>query len=347
MDSIHVSQEKRARKRRQVMLLAMLLTLCCVVLLSFLVGYYPLTPIDVFKAFASRFGYQGFVAPQAMTIFWNIRLPRILSAVLIGASLSVAGSVYQGMFRNPLVSPDILGVTSGASLGAAIAILNGSPDWLIQLYAFAGGLIAVALTYIISRSSAHSRTLSLVLTGSMIMALCNAGVTMIKYIANPNDVLPQLTFWLMGSLTKVKMESLGWSAVPILAGLATLLVLRWRINLLTLDDEEAKSLGINTGLYRLIFIIASTLISAAAVCLGGMIGWVGLMVPHMCRAFIGPDHNRLIPACAMVGAAYLVLMDDLARSLLSLELPLGVVTSVMGAPFFLLLIVNSSIKKER
>jgi iron complex transport system permease protein len=280
-----------------------------------------------------------------MTIFWNIRLPRILSGALIGASLAVAGSVYQGMFRNPLVSPDILGVTSGASLGAAIAILNGSPNWLIQLSAFAGGLIAVALTYIISRSSPHSRTLSLVLTGSMIMALCNAGVTMIKYIANPNDVLPQLTFWLMGSLTKVNMEALGWSAVPILVGLVTVLLLRWRINLLTLDDEEAKSLGTNTRRYRLIFIIASTLISAAAVCLGGLIGWVGLMIPHLCRAFTGPDHNRLIPACAMVGAAYLVLMDDIARSVLSLELPLGVVTSVIGAPFFLFLIVNR--KKER
>ncbi|MCL2146348.1 MAG: iron ABC transporter permease [Synergistaceae bacterium] len=310
------------------------------VFFSLMVGYYPLSAFEVIKAFGSRFGYQGDVLPQAVTIFWEIRLPRILSAFLIGASLSVAGSVYQGMFRNPLVSPDILGVSSGASLGAAIAILIGFPNVLIQALAFAGGVTAVALSYILSRKSAHSRTLSLILIGSMVMALCNAGVTMIKYIADPNDVLQQLTFWLMGSLTKTNMEGLGWSAGPMIAGLAVIFALRWRINLLSLDDEEAKSLGINTKRYRLIFIASSTLISAAAVCLGGLIGWVGLMIPHIGRALVGPDYKRLVPACAILGAVFLLLMDDIARSVLSLELPLGVVTSVVGAPFFVQLIIK-------
>ena len=333
-------REAFLRRRYRFVMAGMLFLLLAAVLLSFWVGYYPLTPSQVVKAFLSRFGYKGEILPQAITIFWNIRLPRILSAVFIGASLAVAGSTYQGMFRNPLVSPDILGVSSGASLGAAFAILCGVSGWLIQLAAFTGGIAAVAASYLISRRSAHSHTLSLVLTGSMIMALCNAGVTMIKYVADPNDVLQQITFWLMGSLTKTDTRAFLWSFFPMAAGLAAIFLLRWRINLLTLDEEEAKSLGINIRAYRLIFIAASTLLSAASVCLGGLIGWVGLMIPHMARRLAGADYGRLIPASAMLGAGYLVLMDDLARSLLSMELPLGVVTSIMGAPFFVSLIIQ-------
>ena len=331
-------REAFLRRRYRFVMAGMLFLLLAAVLLSFWVGYYPLSPSQVVKAFLSRFGYKGEILPQAITIFWNIRLPRILSAVFIGASLAVAGSTYQGMFRNPLVSPDILGVSSGASLGAAFAILCGVSGWLIQLAAFTGGIAAVAASYLISRRSAHSHTLSLVLTGSMIMALCNAGVTMIKYVADPNDVLQQITFWLMGSLTKTDTRAFLWSFFPMAAGLAAIFLLRWRINLLTLDEEEAKSLGINIRAYRLIFIAASTLLSAASVCLGGLIGWVGLMIPHMARRLAGADYGRLISA--MLGAGYLVLMDDLARSLLSMELPLGVVTSIMGAPFFVSLIIQ-------
>lgn len=340
METIHRREAAAARRRYAIVLLAMLAVLILATLLSFWIGYYPLSPGDVVRAFLARFGVDSQMDPNAVTIFWNIRLPRILSAVFIGASLSVAGASYQSMFRNPLVSPDILGVSSGASLGAAIAILCGRPNYVVQLAAFIGGVSAVALSYAISRKSVHSQTLSLVLTGSMVMALCNAGVTMIKYVADPNDVLQQITFWLMGSLTKTDMESFLWSGVPMAAGLAVVLVLRWRLNVLTLDEEEARSLGVNVRRYRLIFIAASTLLSASAVCLGGLIGWVGLMVPHMARALVGADSGRLIPACAMLGGAYLLLMDDLARSLLSLELPIGVVTSIMGAPFFIYLILR-------
>ena len=318
-----------ARQRRYVLLLAvMLVLLFIIIVLSFWVGYYPLTPVQVLNAFLSKFGFKGDILPQAVTIFWNIRLPRILSALFIGASLSVAGATYQGMFRNPLVSPDILGVSSGASLGAA----------------FAGGVATVAASYLISRKSAHSQTLSLVLTGTMIMSLCNAGVTMIKYVADPNDVLQQITFWLMGSLTKTTTKSFCWSVLPMIIGLSLIFIFRWQINLLTLDEEEAKSLGINVRKYRLIFIVASTLLSAAAVCLGGLIGWVGLMIPHLARALVGVDYRRLIPASTILGGGYLILVDDISRSLLSMELPLGVVTSIMGAPFFIYLIIK---RKER
>lgn len=341
---LEIRREAAQRRRYRLLLLGMLLLLLAAALFSFWIGYYPLTPRQVVLAFLSRLGYEGEILPQAVTIFWSIRLPRILSAVFIGASLSVAGAAYQGMFRNPLVSPDILGVSSGASLGAAFAILNGAPNWAVQAAAFAGGVAAVAASYLISRKSAHSHTLSLVLTGSMIMALCNAGVTMIKYVADPNDVLQQITFWLMGSLTKTDMDAFLWSFPPMAAGLAVILLLRWQLNLLTLEGEEARSLGIHIRRYRLLFIAASTLLSAAAVCLGGLIGWVGLMIPHLARALVGVDYGRLIPASAMLGAGYLLLMDDLARSLLSMELPLGVVTSIMGAPFFVYLIIK---KKER
>ena len=334
-----------ARQRRYVLLLAvMLVLLFIIIVLSFWVGYYPLTPVQVLNAFLSKFGFKGDILPQAVTIFWNIRLPRILSALFIGASLSVAGATYQGMFRNPLVSPDILGVSSGASLGAAFAILNGASNWMIQLSAFAGGVAAVVASYLISRKSAHSQTLSLVLTGTMIMSLCNAGVTMIKYVADPNDVLQQITFWLMGSLTKTTTKSFSWSVLPMIIGLSLIFIFRWQINLLTLDEEEAKSLGINVRKYRLIFIVASTLLSAAAVCLGGLIGWVGLMIPHLARALVGVDYRRLIPASTILGGGYLILVDDISRSLLSMELPLGVVTSIMGAPFFIYLIIK---RKER
>lgn len=344
MRSTYMEEEAKIRTRYRTIMLGLGLLLIGTILLSFGIGYYPLTPAEVLGALAQPFGYTGEVLPQALTIFWSIRLPRILSAMFIGAALSVAGSVYQGMLRNPLISPDILGVSSGASLGAAIAILNGCTYGMVYLTSFAGAIIAVTCTCLMSRKSAYAHTLSLVLTGSMMMALCNAGVTMIKYVANPNDVLQHLTFWLMGSLTKVTMETFLWSACMMLPGFIIIFALRWRINLLTLDDDEAKTMGIHSTYYRILLIVASSLLSAAAVCLGGLIGWVGLMIPHMCRVLIGPDYRRLVPACAMLGAGYLVLMDDIARALLSLELPLGVVTSVVGAPFFIHLILR---RKER
>lgn len=332
--------EADTRRRYNILLLIMLFVVLVIAIGSFWIGYYPLSPGQVVTAFLSKFGYEGNILPQAVTIFWSIRLPRILSALMIGASLAVAGATYQGMFRNPLVSPDILGVSSGASLGAAFAILAGTSNIMVQVSAFIGGGMAVLASYIISRKSAHSHTLSLVLTGSMIMALCNAGVTLIKYVADPDDVLQQLTFWLMGSLTKTSMEGFMLSFFPMLIGIIVIFVLRWRINLLTLDDEEARTLGINIKFYRLVFIIASTVLSAAAVCLGGLIGWIGLMIPHMARAIVGVNYGRLIPASTLLGAGYLVLMDDIARSIMSMEIPIGVVTSIMGAPFFVYLIIK-------
>ncbi len=327
-----------ARYRLKFLIL-FILTLSAV-LISFWIGYYPLSPREVILAFLSGLGVETDVIPQAVTIFWKIRLPRILAALLIGAALSASGAVNQGMYRNPLVAPDILGMSAGAGMGAAFSIFFGLPYWCTQISAFLFGSLAVFLSYYISTKSVHSQVLSLVLTGTMIGSLCNSVVTLIKYLADPNDVLQQLTFWLMGSLNKVQMESVLFSAIPMTVGFFILLALRWRMNLLVLDDEEAQSLGIDTRKYRLILIAASTLLGASAVCLGGLIGWVGLMIPHLCRSLFGPDFRRLLPGCMLFGALYLLLMDDLARAFFTMELPIGVVTAFMGAPFFVSLILK-------
>lgn len=337
----HYESEARSiRSRYRLKMLILLIITLGVTLFSFWVGYFSLKPIEVVNAFLSGLGFSVDIIPQAMTIFWNIRLPRILAALLIGSSLAVSGAVYQGMFRNPLVSPDILGVSAGASMGAALSIFLGFPYWYTQIFAFVFGSLAVAFSYVISRKSTYSHTMSLVLTGTMVGSLCNAVVTMIKYISDPNDMLQQITFWLMGSLTKVDMDGVALSAVPMLIGMTVIFLLRWRLNLLVLNDEEAQSLGINTKKYRLIFIAASTMLSAASICLGGLIGWVGLMIPHICRSIFGSDYGRLIPACMLMGGCYLLLMDDLARSIMTMELPIGMVTSIMGAPFFISLILR-------
>ena len=332
--------EKRFQRAYRLRMTLLVVLTALAMLLSFWIGYYPLSPDEVFRAVLAGWGWEVDVIPQAVTIFWKVRLPRVLAALMIGGALSVSGAAYQGMFRNPLVSPDILGVSSGAGMGAAISIFSGLPYWYTQLFAFVGGTLAVGLSYFISTRARHNPILSLVLTGTMIGSLCNAVVAMIKYLSDPNDVLQQLTFWLMGSLTKVQMEGVWISAVLMAVGFAILFGMRWRINLLSLGDEEAQSLGIHLRRDRLMVILASTLLSASAVCLGVLIGWVGLMIPHLCRAFLGPDCKRLIPGCMLLGGSYLLVMDDIARTMLRLELPIGVVTAVAGVPFFIWLILR-------
>lgn len=327
-------------KEGKKILLILFIMMICIFIFSFWIGYYKLSPKEVILAFMSKFMDIDNITKESQIIFWNIRLPRIVAGLLIGMALSMSGCVYQAMFKNPLVSPDILGVSSGAGFGASIAILMGMNSYSIQLYAFLGGIFAVGISYIISTKSVGNKVLNLVLTGTMIMAIFNAGITLIKYIADPNDVLQQITFWLMGSLVKTDIKSVQIASVPIIIGVVIIYLLRWRLNLLTLEDEEAVSIGIDIKKYRLIFIISATLISASAVCLGGLIGWVGLMIPHIVRRIVGVNSSILIPATGMVGGMYLIVVDSLARSLLSLELPLGVITSILGAPFFIYLVLR-------
>jgi iron complex transport system permease protein len=266
----------------------------------------------------------------------KIRGPRVVGAILIGAALAAAGAAYQNMFRNPLVSPDILGVSAGAAVGAVLGIFLSLNVFMIQGLAFAFGLGAVALVYVISNAvRGHDPLLVLVLAGVVVGSLLGACVALMKYLADPYNQLPAITFWLLGSLASANPEDV-WSTLPLmLLGLVPMWLLRWRINLLSLDDEEARALGVETGRIRLVVIAAATLMTSAAVAISGVIGWIGLVIPHFARMLVGPDFSRLLPTAILLGAGFLLGVDTLARSVARIEIPLGVLTAFVGTPLFL------------
>ena len=274
--------------------------------------------------------------PQTLhhTVIFGIRLPRILAAVLVGAGISVAGTGFQGLFKNPLVSPELLGVASGAGFGAALGILLSGRPIVIQALAFLTGTMAVAITYAVSRIYRSTVILVLVLSGIMVGALFSALISLIKYVADPYDTLPAIVFWLMGSLASVTGEQLEMAAPPILAASTVLFIIRWRINLLAMGDDEARALGVDTKSITRIIIICATVITASAVCISGIIGWVGLVVPHMGRLVVGPDFRKLVPASALIGAVFLLAVDNLSRIVFPTEIPLGILTALIGAPVF-------------
>ncbi|MBG6244690.1 peptide ABC transporter substrate-binding protein [Candidatus Symbiopectobacterium sp. 'North America'] len=312
------------------------LALLCIALAIFS-GAYPLSLHRVIGLFFSP----DSLLPQDQIVFWQIRLPRIVAALLIGAALAGAGTTYQGMFRNPLVSPDILGVASGAGFGACIAIWLGLPLLLIQLLAFAGGLLVVAGVWLITRQvTRHDPVLTLVLVGIALGTVCGAGISLIKTLADPYTQLPSITFWLLGGLSTVTRADLDLCAPIILLGMLPLLLLRWCMNLLTLADDEARALGINVTRLRMGLIVCATLMTASAVAVAGVIGWVGLVVPHIGRLLTGNNHQRLLPVAMSIGAILLLLTDTLARALSATEIPLGILTAFIGAPFFLLLLLR-------
>lgn len=315
--------------------------LLLVLVVAFGTGKYPITPGELLRAIAARAGMGDAPSDTAQTVLWNIRLPRIAAGLMVGAMLGAAGAAYQGMFRNPLVSPDILGVSAGAGLGAAAAIFLGLPLPLVQLLAFAGGLIAVGTVYAIAGSvRRHDPVLVLVLTGVAIGALLGAGISLLKLLADPYTQLPSITFWLLGSLNAVVTKDVLATLPAILLSLLPLLLLRWRANLLSLSDEEGAALGVNVVRLRATLIAAATLGTAAAVSLAGIVGWVGLVVPHIARLLVGPEFSRLLPASLILGGGFLVGADTLARSIAGIELPLGILTALVGAPFFLFLLAR-------
>jgi iron complex transport system permease protein len=282
--------------------------------------------------------------PQAMqTVVMQVRLPRVLAALMIGAGLSVSGAAFQGVFRNPLVSPFILGVASGAGFGAALAILLANSTWLVQASAVGFGVLAVALAYGLSRFYRAGHTLVLVLCGVIVGTFFSSLIALVKYLADPYDKLPVIVYWLMGSLATVSQSDLFQAAVPMLLGMAALWMVRWKLNLLALGDEEASSLGVEVGPLKLWVVASATLITACAVSISGIIGWVGLVIPHLARMIYGPDYRRLIPASLSLGGCYLLLVDDLARNLSGGEIPLGILTATIGAPVFALALKKSSL----
>ncbi len=277
------------------------------------------------------------------TVVFRIRLPRVIAAMLVGGGLSLAGASFQGLFRNPLVSPDILGVAAGAGFGAALGILVSGNPWVIQVSAFAFGIVAVAVTYGIGRVYHNSSTLILVLAGIIVGSLFSALLSLAKYVADPYDTLPAIVFWLMGSLSSVSNTDIIAVAPPILLGSLCLYLIRWRINLLSLGEEEAQALGLDTKRMTVVLIVASTVITASAVCISGIIGWVGLVVPHIGRMLVGPDFRNLVPVSAILGASFLLVVDDIARTLTATEIPLGILTALVGAPFFAYLLTQKKV----
>lgn len=322
----------------------LVLLLCAVVLVSFAVGRYPVAPRTVVAVFAASFvQVTPDWPPEVDTIVRDIRLPRIVAALLVGGALSVAGAAYQGLFRNPMVSPGILGVSAGAGLGAAIAILLGLGMAGIQAGAFLSGLLAVGITWAIGASFARrgDPVLLMVLAGIIVGTLFTAFISLTKFVADPYNTLPTITFWLMGSLASISAGDLALAAPPILAGMALLLAMGWTLNVLSFGDEEARALGLATGRLRFLVILGATLATAGAVAISGIVGLVGLIVPHVARLLVGPDHRVLLPVSTLLGAIFLLAVDDLARALFAVEIPLGIVTSVIGAPFFLYLLQRS------
>ncbi len=278
------------------------------------------------------------VSQTITTIVFEIRLPRIIGALVVGAALAMAGSAFQGIFKNPLVSSDLLGVSNGAGFGAALAILLSGLNVVTQIFAFVFGLISVSVTYLISKSYKNGGILVLVLSGVAISAFFGALVSAVKFIADPDDKLPEIVYWLMGSLASITVDKLIMISVPIIIGVVILMLLRWRINLLSMGDEEAQALGLNPSRTRLIVIAACTLLTSAAVSVSGIIGWLGLVIPHMTRMIVGPDNKILIPASLSLGASFLLLIDNISRAVISIEIPIGILTAVIGVPIFLYLL---------
>jgi iron complex transport system permease protein len=311
--------------------------------LAFAVGRFPLAPGELAALAANKlFGAGYALAPNVETVVLQVRGPRILAALLVGAALAAAGTAYQGMFRNPLVSPDILGVSAGAALGAVLGIFLSQDALTIQLGAFAGGLAAVGLVYAVgAQVRRHDPILSLILAGIVIGTLLGACIALVKYLADPYNQLPAITYWLLGSLAAVSPRDLALAAPFALAGLVPLYLLRWRMNLLSLTDDEARALGVSVGRLRLAVVCAATLMTAAAVAISGIIGWVGLLVPHAARMLVGPEFSRLLPLAMLLGAAFLLAVDTLARTLAPIEVPPGVLTALIGTPFFLWLFASA------
>lgn len=334
--------QRRISRRRSVgpSFLLAIAGLLALAVLSMTIGKFDAGLSDLFTEIRAWLG--GAPADETVaTVFWHIRLPRVLAGLLVGAALAAAGATYQGLFRNPLVSPDILGVSAGASFGAVVGIFLSLPVGVIQLLSFAGGLIAVLSVYAVAAAIRNrDPVLVLVLAGIAVGALVGAGISLIKILADPYDQLPAITYWLLGSLASVTPGDIISILPALVVGIIALFLLRWRMNVMTLGEEEAKALGIDTGRLRVVLVLAATLITAAAVSITGIIGWIGLVIPHVARLIVGPDFVRLLPVSMALGAAYLLVADMLARSIALIEVPLGILTATVGAPFFLFLLAS-------
>jgi iron complex transport system permease protein len=332
------SSANRVEPRFAVAIGGAVVALLVLAALAFAVGAYPIAPGDLLAALGIG---RAPVSDAVHTVIWQIRGPRVLGAMLVGAALAASGGAYQGLFRNPLVSPDILGVSSGAALGAVLGIYLALPVFGIEAMSFAGGLLAVSLVYVIAAwISLHDPVLVLVLIGVVVGALLASGVALLKFLADPLNQLPAITFWLLGSLAAFNRSDLAVLAPTVILALVPLVLLRWRLDVMSLGEEEATALGANVRVIRTAIVIGATLMTSAAVAVSGVVGWVGLLVPHLARLIVGPAFARLLPMTIVLGAAYLLAVDTAARTIGVVEIPLGVLTAVIGTPVFLWLLAR-------
>lgn len=345
MDEIKVRESNNEKRRLSggtvILLLAIVLVLS--IIISFALGRYPIGVKELCGILLSKVtNIRKFWSDEQAIAVWNVRMPRIILAVLVGVCLSAAGASYQGVFQNPIAAPDILGASAGAGFGAALAIFLGLGKTGITALAFAVSLVTVLLVFAVGNRVKGDRILGLVLAGIMISSLFSAGTSFIKLVADPNNKLPAITYWLMGSLVGANWNEIKFAVWPMLIGLIPLMLLRWQLNVLTMGDSDARSMGVDSAKVRFVIVLSSTLVTAAAVSVSGMIGWVGLVIPHMTRRLVGSDYRKLLPASMLAGGTFMVLIDDFSRNLASSEIPIGILTAVFGAPLFLIMITRRS-----
>lgn len=313
------------------------------IVISLTIGAYAISPVEVVAILWTRLTGQDYAGDAvAASMVWQVRLPRILAASLVGGGLSVAGAVFQGVFRNPLASPYTLGISNGAGFGAALGIILGAGMVFTQLSAISFGLVTVALTFLVASRSKRS-SVTLVLAGMLISSLFASLVSLLKFVADPTEKLPQIVYWLMGSFSAVSYDKLLMILPLYVVALLVLLAFRWRLNVLAIGDTEARSFGVDVQRDRRVVIVAASVIAALAVSVSGIIGWVGIVVPHLARMITGPDFRRLLPASFALGVAYLLVIDDVCRALTSMEIPIGVVTGIIGVPVFLYFIYRRKV----
>ena len=336
------------KRKRCTIVLILMLGLLASILISFSIGQYPVSIKGVIGIIGHRIGLpiKVFWTDAMEAAVWNIRLPRVILCVMVGMSLSIAGSAYLGVFQNPMASPDILGASAGAGFGAALSILLGASSSFIMLGSFAFGIITVGLVFWVSRYAKGDKILSLILSGMMISTLFQSGTSYLKLVADPSNHLPQITYWLMGSLSGAKWSDVGFAIVPMVIGIVPLFMLRWKMNVITMGDDEARTMGVHPVRVRLMIVIASTLITASAVAVSGIIGWVGLVIPHIMRRIVGNDYRYLLPSSMLGGGIFLLVVDNISRSVTSSGIPIGILTSFVGAPLFLWMITGKGARHE-
>ena len=332
------------KKRARWILGGLCAALCALFVMSFVLGRYDVPVAQVVRILLSPLLplEETWSANMRAAVLY-IRLPRIALSCMVGCCLALAGAAYQSVFQNPMAAPDILGASSGACFGAALAILLGIGRSGTTFFAFAGSLASIVLVYLISMRARGPRSTGILLAGVMISSLFSAGTSYLKLVADPGNELPAITYWMMGSLSGARMSDVCFAAVPMAAASAVLLLLRWRVNLLSLHEDEAAAMGVNTDALRLAVVLCATLLTAASVSVSGMIGWVGLVIPHLTRRLLGSDCRAFLPGSMVMGAIFLLLVDNVSRNLLATEIPIGILTAFIGAPFFIFLMT----RKER